>query len=69
MSREDDYSICVNLEELMEKLQSISEDGYTDVKLTINKDFWGSEIAVDAYDSSDDTTIQYGNVSETQFEL
>lgn len=66
---EEDYQISVNIEELMRKLQNMLEEGYTNVKVTIDKDFWSSELALEAFQDDESDTVSYGTISQTQIEF
>lgn len=66
---EEDYQISVNIEELMCKLQNMLEEGYTNVKVTIDKDFWSSELALEAFQDDESDTVSYGTISQTQIEF
>lgn len=58
-------SICVDIDELMDKLTAMREDEFVTVKLTIDEDDYVSELYVDAVGIDEDDSRGYGSINET----
>ena len=57
-------SINVDIDELIDKLNAMVEDGFVTVKLTIVEDDYISELRVDAVGIDDEDSLGYGSVNE-----
>lgn len=62
-------NIKVDIEELMERLSEMQEDGYITARLTITSDTYMKELVVQAYSMEEGGSIDYGNVAETEVEI
>lgn len=65
----EDFQISVSIEELISKLEKMTEEGYCNAKLTIDKDFWNSELRLEAFNDDEEDTVSYGSVNQTQIEF
>lgn len=62
-------SIRVSVDNLLSKLQSMYDDGYATVELTLNSDGYESEIEVKAVSFDSEGPIDYGIVPEIDDEF
>lgn len=62
-------SIRVSVDDLLSKLQSMYDDGYATVELTLNRDGYESEIEVKAVSFDSEDPIDYGIVPEIDDEF
>lgn len=62
-------SIRVSVDDLLSKLQSMYDDGYATVELTLNSDGYESEIEVKAVSFDSEDPIDYGIVPEIDDEF
>lgn len=61
--------IVVDVEELIDKLDEMIEDDYTDVLLEIDEDDYTSELHVSAVSLEDEEPISYGTIYESTEDL
>lgn len=57
-------TIKVDLNDLIQKLKLIDEDGYSSVIVEIESDEYSSELRLSAQSIEDDEPIEYGAVTE-----
>lgn len=60
--RDNGYSIRVDIDELMDKLDAMKEDDFVTAELTINSDGYESEIELYAVGIEEDERVSYGVV-------
>ena len=62
--------IRVDIDELLDKLHAVNEDGFTTVELEINSDEYGcSELAINAIGVEIEEPVSYGSLTEVDDEL
>ena len=57
-------TIKVDLDDLMQKIKLVEEDGYLSVIIGIQDDGYGSELVISAQGIDDDEPIDYGAIPE-----
>lgn len=62
-------SIKVDIMELQEILDEMSEDGYVTAQLTLQHDTYTNELKLDAFSLEDSGFIDYGTIGEVSEEL
>lgn len=62
-------SIRVDIEELLDKLNSMLEDNYVTVNLKIKDDGYTKELEIDAVTLDDEENASYGTLAEIEDEI
>lgn len=62
-------SITVDIDELVDKLESMKEDDYVSAKLTLVEDDYTNELAIAAVGIEDEEEVSYGTLDETRSEI
>ena len=62
MSRKNNISLKLDIEELMSKLESMLEDDYVTADITIKADEYDIEICIGAVDIEQDQVVSYSTL-------
>lgn len=62
-------NIQIDVEDLIDKLEAMREDGYVTARLTIIEDDYLSEVEIEAVGIEEEADISYGSLTEVRSEF